>query len=119
MTDNEIIIKALMSQADNMLSAVVDEKRKTHFVTNEDVANFINRQNEEIDILIRKKNDLQDEIAELQAKNERLTAIVEAAEDYLNPLPFKNAYDEAIDKAKSEAIKEFAERLKERADRGF
>ena len=54
-----------------------------------------------------------------KAENERLTAMVEAAEDYLNPLPFKNAYDEAIDKAKSEAIKEFAERLKEQAMQKF
>ncbi len=45
---------------------------------------------------------------------ERLTAMVEAAEDYLNPLPFKNAYDEAIETAKSEARKELAERLKTR-----
>ena len=45
-----------------------------------------------------------------RAEIERLTAMVEAAEDYLYPLPFKNAYDEAIEKAKAEAIKEFCKK---------
>ncbi len=52
-----------------------------------------------------------------KAEIERLTAMVEAAEDYFNPLPFKNAFDKKIETAKAEAIKEFAERLKERADK--
>jgi hypothetical protein len=43
--------------------------------------------------------------------------MVEAAEDYLNPLPFKNAFDEEIEKTKIEAIKDFAERLKEKQRR--
>lgn len=43
MTDNEIIIKALMTKAEDVISAVVDENKKTHFITNEDVANLINR----------------------------------------------------------------------------
>ena len=47
-----------------------------------------------------------------KAEIERLTAMLEAAEDYLYPLPFKNAFDDELAKAKSEAIKEFAERLK-------
>lgn len=47
-----------------------------------------------------------------KAEIERLTAMVEAAEDYLHPLPFKNAFDEEILKAKAEAVKEFAEKLK-------
>ena len=46
-----------------------------------------------------------------KAEIERLTALVEAAEDYLNPLPFKNAFDEEIEKTKIEAIKKFAATL--------
>ena len=50
-----------------------------------------------------------------KAEIERLNAMVAAAEDYLHPLPFKTAYDEEIQKAKSEAIREFVEKLKEKA----
>ena len=51
----------------------------------------------------------------VQAENERLNAMVEAAENYLHPLPFKNAVDEEIKKTQVKAIKEFAERLKKKA----
>ena len=94
------------------MKQLIKDAYQAHLSDERDLENQLRKikeQNAEIDILIRKKDKLQDEIAELQAKNERLTAIVEAAEDYLNPLSFKNAYDEAIDKAKSEAIKEFVE----------
>ena len=47
-----------------------------------------------------------------EAMIDKLNAMVEAAEDYLHPLPFRNAFDKAIEKARAEAIKEFAERLK-------
>lgn len=50
----------------------------------------------------------------VNSENDELKAKLAMAEDYLNPLPFKNAYDEAIDKAKTEAYKEFAERLRKR-----
>ena len=43
---------------------------------------------------------------------ERLNAMVDAAEEHFAPLPFKNNFDEYIDKCKAEAINEFAERLK-------
>lgn len=56
--------------------------------------------------------DSLDLINRQKAEIERLTAMLEAAEDYLYPLPFKNAFDDELAKAKSEAIKEFAERLK-------
>ena len=56
--------------------------------------------------------DVLDLIKRQKAEIERLTALVEAAEDYLNPLPFKNAFDEEIEKTKIEAIKDFAEKLK-------
>lgn len=51
MTDSEIIIQALMLKVENIVSAVVDENKKTHFITNEVVANFINRQKAEIEEL--------------------------------------------------------------------
>ena len=36
-------------------------------------------------------------------------------EAHFTPLPFKSRFDEYIEKSKAEAIKEFAERLKEKA----
>ena len=51
-----------------------------------------------------------------KAEIERLTAMVEAAEEHFTPLPFKNAFDEYIEKCKAEAIKEFSERLKKEAN---
>ena len=55
----------------------------------------------------------------VQAENERLSAMVDAAENYLHPLPFKNDFDKEIDKAKTEAIKEFAERLEQSLERQY
>ena len=64
-------------------------------------------------------NNMQNKVLELVAENqrqkaeiERLNAMVEAAEEHFSPLPFKNAFDDYIEKAKSESLKEFAERLK-------
>ena len=54
-----------------------------------------------------------DLIKRQQAEIQRLNAMVSAAEDYVYPLPFKTLHDEEIAKAKSEAITEFAERLKD------
>lgn len=39
--------------------------------------------------------------------------MIEAAEDHYRPLPFKGIFDEKIKEARAEAIKEFAERLKQ------
>lgn len=50
---------------------------------------------------------LLERLNETREKNKHLTALVEAAEEYLQPLPFKNAFDEEIEKTKIEAIKEF------------
>ena len=90
----------------------------------EDVLSLITRQKEEIERLTTlaelgkvRANDyreMRDKLKKANAEIERLTAMVEAAEDYMHPLPFKNAFDEEIEKAKSEARKEFAERLKEK-----
>lgn len=50
------------------------------------------------------------EVEELQTKNKKYKAILEAINDEINPLPFETDFDKAINKAKSEAIKVFAER---------
>ena len=76
------------------------------------VLDLINRQKAENSNLTSRLTSLQNDLTSAKAEIERLTAMVEAAEDYLHPLPFKNAFDEEIAKAKAEAIKEFAERLK-------
>lgn len=47
-----------------------------------------------------------------KAEIERLSSMVDAAEDYLHPLPFKNNFDKEIERARAEAIKEFAKKWK-------
>ena len=87
---------------------------------------LINRQKAKIEALQMDNAQLQSDVVNAnmnlhhaQAELDRFTAMVDAAEDCLLPLPFKNAFDEEIAKAKSEAIKEFAERLKEILDSAF
>lgn len=52
------------------------------------------------------------EIERLKEENKKLNLMVESIDDYMNPLPFKTDFDNAIETAKSEAVKEFVERLK-------
>ena len=52
------------------------------------------------------------EIERLKEGNREQKAIIEAIEDTIYPLPFETDFSVAIKKAKAEAIKEFAERLK-------
>ena len=59
------------------------------------------------------REDLLDLIDRQKAENESLRAILEAAEDHYSPLPFKGIFDQKIAEAKTEAIKEFAERLED------
>ena len=101
-----------------------------------DVLDLINRQKAEIDILIRKKETLKDEIAEQQAEIERLQKAnglikylkeavcrveiggKEEVVDYVSEEAFYSAITKKIklmsdvQTAKAEAYKEFAERLK-------
>ena len=65
---------------------------------------LINRQQAEIEEF-KTLCDMQDKIM-LEQK-----VILEAINDEFNPLPFETDFDKAIKEAKSEAIKEFAERL--------
>ena len=73
---------------------------------------IINRQNAEIDILIRKNETLKDEVSELQLKNASYNAEIERLKDIA-----KGALNESINicdfilDAKAEAIKEFADKL--------
>lgn len=60
---------------------------------------------------VRKAIDI---INRLKEENDTLKAMIEAAEDHYNPLPFKGIFDEKIAEARAEAIREFAERLKNR-----
>jgi CRISPR/Cas system-associated protein Cas7 (RAMP superfamily) len=52
-----------------------------------------------------------------KAEIERLEAMIDAAEEHFAPLPFKNKFDEYIEKSKAEAIKEFAKRLNKEAEK--
>ena len=45
---------------------------------------------------------------------EKIEIVFDEIEDTINPLPFETDYDKAVKQAKAEAIKEFAERLKEK-----
>ena len=61
----------------------------------------------------------QAEIERLKEENKKQKLVIEEIEDTINPLPFETDFDKAIRTAKSEAIKEFAERLKEKATSTF
>ena len=79
----------------------------------------IEKKDIEIDILIRKKNRLRDEIAEQQAEIDRLQKELEAIKDYIYPLPFMTEYDKEVEKAQAEAYKDLAEKLKAKKQRLF
>ena len=82
MTDNEII-KALeccknsLSEKDACGDCPLYEEEEVTCITilSKNALDLINRQKAEIDILIRKKESLRDEIAEQQAEIERLKEI--------------------------------------------
>ena len=97
MTDNEII-KALKC-------LIPDDNDKGTWLP------FSDRDCVDCEIIIL-KNAL-DLINRQQAEIEMLQLEVEAVNDLINPFPFKSNFDKAIETAKSEAIKEFAERLKQ------
>ena len=82
----------------------------------------------EIDILIRKNETLKDEISELQRKNSELEIELQAMRNAANlyktevkrvqteKVKLHKLFPKMITTAKAEAIKEFAERLTDRAD---
>lgn len=76
--------------------------------SNEKAQAEIEKKDTEIEILIRKKEALRDEISELTAEVERKTTECERLEIYMDEL-----VKQKLNQAKTEAYKEFAERLKD------
>ena len=141
MTDSEIIECAenCLSESPSCLSCPFDEGTLTvdecMSKLLEKLVEVVKRQNAEIDILIQKKNYAYDEIAELKAEIERLQKNCQQMDAEVSKLerelaknivlsikyiPLTNericavGWDSAlVEKIKTEAIKEFAERLKE------
>ena len=110
MTDNEII-KALECciNGDGCVGCpLIDDEICTDNLRKYPL-DLIKRQKAEIDILIRKKNKLQDEVAEKDAEIERLTR---ERDFYKAP---SSELARGVEQIKTEAIKEFAERLKKKA----
>lgn len=120
MTDNEIkkdFVYTKMTDSFEIRKALLEV---SHWCTSEygrlviqDAIDLINRQkaeadkkDTEIDILIRKKEALNDEISELKAEIERLKDIAK------NTLSESVRLCDCILNVKTKAIKEFAERLK-------
>ena len=94
----------------------------------EGALSLINRQKAEIERLQKAYTKGQEIFSEqclenerLKVEIERLEAMIDAAEEHFAPLPFKNKFDEYIEKSKAEAIKKFSERLKKEClfDRGY
>lgn len=116
MTDNEIIKALECCKYDDCNNCPnVCDNRHANLI--DCVLDLINRKNKEISDLKIELQAMRNAANSYKAEVERLTAMVEAAEDYLHPLPFKNAFDDQLAKSKSEAIKEFAERLKEKSSK--
>ena len=63
-----------------------------------------------LDLINRQKA----EIERLEKENAKQKAMLEAIDNEMLPLPFETDFDKAIKTAKSEAIKEFVHRLKDR-----
>lgn len=59
----------------------------------------------------RKEKDARKLYKEVVIQKEKYRLILEEINDEINPLPFTTDYDKAMEKAKAEAVKEFAERL--------
>ncbi len=105
LTDNEIK-KALECCSDyGLLKCLKCPKRGTSKVCMYDLSK------EALDLINRQ----QAEIERLREENLKQKAILEEFEQITYPLPFETHFDNAIKRAKTEAIKEFAERLKEKA----
>lgn len=123
MTDNEII-KALehckrpIGQHDCENCPYVSSRGMCSTNMLNDALSLINRQNAEIekkdieiDILIRKKEALNDEISDSKAEIERLQQKYELSEAEREANV--KGFAETLETVKAEAIKEFAERAKE------
>ena len=116
MTDNEII-KALECCGIRDTKCISCPYYEKTYCVDVDALDLINRQKAEIDILIRKKESLRDEIAEQQAEIERLK---EENKQIRNDCRWCEEWQTTeLLGERAKAIKEFVERLKEKADSGF
>lgn len=122
MTDNDIVKALECCTNEPMLNCrncpYEDSCNMGRSDMQKDALDLINRQKAEIlelqgnlkfvrgtvERLLESSNKQQAEIAKLKA-------MVDAAEEYLQPLPFKNAFDAEIAKTRAEAIIEFAKKL--------
>ena len=89
MTDNEIV-KALECKKEEIICAVADENKATHFVYNEDALDLINRLQAENELLQAKCEGVQEANAILREYNETAKA---------------EAYKECIEKVKESSRK--------------
>lgn len=113
MTDNEIIkvLKNELECVKRQFGGMCDNKRdcgKCDLALSDGVV--ISAYEKVLDLINRQKA----EIERLKKENEKQKAMLEAIDNEMLPLPFETDFDKAIKTAKSEAIKEFAERLKSR-----
>ena len=85
-------------------------------MTDEQFMQRLEYKRREIGVQVCIDHDLLDEIINFincrEAEMERLKMVIEQIEDDLQPLPFETNFEKAAKRIKSEAIKEFAERLK-------
>ena len=117
MTDSEII-KALECCLDCNCKEcpcfkIVDGQKRCTEIGEEEILDLINRQMAEMEKLEIELKAMRGAANSYKAEVERLQLEVEAVEELINPLPFKSNFDKAIETAKSDAIKEFAEKITE------
>ena len=118
--DNEIIeaLERCPSHRECCFCNSVEECGSKRVLTTS-ALDLIKRKDAEIDILIRKKETLRDEIAEQQAEIERLREEL-IVKDYKEiPIKMERVYrigcgEACVEAIKAEAYKEFAEKLKQK-----
>ena len=122
-TDEEVIKALECCSKDNVKDCDAcpyeDMETKTYCVNEliKDALDLINRQKAEIDILIRKHDTLLDEIAEKQAQIERLREhCLNCGEKTTRTILM---LQEILGTARAEAIREFAERFKDKYKKPF
>lgn len=105
----EELIKALREKPSRDNRALLDEAVERI----EKFSKELDELAEEHSDLIVEKDELFDIAERQKAEIERLKATVDVAEKHVTPFFFMSAFDKHIEKAKADAVKEFAERLKQ------
>ena len=106
MTDKQIFeneIKCITRWNECVCNGGSDCVKCDLLMDSEEIVKCYNRAIKNIDLINRQKAEI-----------ERLKMVIEQIEDDLQPLPFETNFEKAAKRIKSEAIKEFAERLKSR-----